>query len=161
MAKPQSPGGVLLAEYQKLSRRQILIVAALAVVVGAAAVAYIYASAGRFTVTAYAPGLVASSATKNGTYACGPYNDDGRLLYTRKTASGNCPREGATVAVDRNVVALGTTVCIAGVGTRVAQESGAWRGQQVSVFLTSTTQARQFGHQSRIVTWPGACGTGQ
>lgn len=133
--------------------------------VGVVAVIYVLA-AGNFSSTAYTPGSV-SHCTTAGCKPCGPYNDVtaateelGSLapFYTNRTASGICPKDGETIAVDPSVIPLGTTVCINELGTRVAQDTGgAIKGNIVDVFFEDTGKARQWGRRGITVTWPGPC----
>src|SRR5687768_16432136 len=84
---------------RKFKRQETLLVVAGAIVFGLI-VGFIYAYTS--SVTAYSPrGLGKGgswSTTKNSSFPCGPYYDDGRETYNHKTASGACPEEGVTVA---------------------------------------------------------------
>ena len=58
------------------------------------------------------------------------------------TASGVSTQVGTTVAVDRSVIPLGTTVYIEGVGFRVAQDTGGWvEGKHVDILVKTHNEA--------------------
>lgn len=58
------------------------------------------------------------------------------------TASGAPTQVGTTIAVDRNVIPLGTTVYIQGVGFRVAQDTGgAVKGKHIDILVKGHQEA--------------------
>ena len=69
-----------------------------------------------------------------------------------KTASGTLPTAGRTVAVDPQVIPLGSKIHIAGVGERIAEDSGGRiKGKVLDLFLPSVEHCRQFGVRLRDV----------
>lgn len=61
------------------------------------------------------------------------------------TASGEMPEAGKTIAVDPDVIPLGTRVYIDGMGEYVAQDTGsAINGNRIDVYMDSHTAARNF-----------------
>jgi 3D (Asp-Asp-Asp) domain-containing protein len=62
------------------------------------------------------------------------------------TAIGTVPTAGRTVAVDPRVIPLGSKIHIAGVGERIAEDTGGKiRGRKLDLFLPSVKECRQFG----------------
>lgn len=58
------------------------------------------------------------------------------------TASGAPTKVGTTIAVDRNMIPLGTTVYIQGVGFRVAQDTGgAVKGKHIDILVKGHQEA--------------------
>lgn len=58
------------------------------------------------------------------------------------TASGVPTQVGTTIAVDRNVIPLGTTVYIQGIGFRVAQDTGgAVKGKHIDILVKGHQEA--------------------
>lgn len=69
-----------------------------------------------------------------------------------KTKTGVMPQSGVTVAVDPNVIPLGTKLYIEGFGIRIAQDTGgAIKGNKLDVFVNTTAEALQLGKQNRKV----------
>jgi len=69
-----------------------------------------------------------------------------------KTVSGTIPTAGRTVAVDPQVIPLGSKIDIAGVGERIAEDSGGRiKGKSLDLFLPSIEHCRQFGVRWRDV----------
>ena len=69
-----------------------------------------------------------------------------------KTAAGTVPRAGRTVAVDPRVIPLGSKIHIAGVGERIAEDTGGKiKGNRLDLFLPSARECRQFGVQTQEV----------
>ncbi len=57
------------------------------------------------------------------------------------------------MAVDPSVIPLGSTITIAGVGTRVAQDTGgAIKGKRLDIWMPSASECRNWGFQSRQVS---------
>ncbi len=72
--------------------------------------------------------------------------------WVGKTATGAYPTAGVTIAVDPRVIPLGTKVYIDGVGTRIAQDTGgAIKGKRIDVFMSSHSEALQWGRRSKQV----------
>ena len=89
-----------------------------------------------YTVTAYC------SCSK----CCGEWSD--WFTYT-----GDLAHEGTTIAVDPEVIPLGTIVYIEGVGERIAQDiGGAIDGNEIDLFFYSHEAALAFGIQYLEVT---------
>jgi 3D (Asp-Asp-Asp) domain-containing protein len=69
------------------------------------------------------------------------------------TATGTSARAGRTVAVDPNVIPLGSRIYIEGIGERIAEDVGPGvKGQHIDVFLPSYPAATKFGVQRRTVS---------
>ncbi len=72
----------------------------------------------------------------------------------RITASGALATEGVTIAMDTGKVQLGSYVYIDGVGCRIVQDKGgAIKGNKIDVYVSSHTEALQFGKQKDIDVW--------
>ena len=68
------------------------------------------------------------------------------------TATGHRPRIGI-IAVDPHVIPLGSTVCIKGYGTFVADDTGgAIRGHRIDMFIPSRSGCMRFGRRRLQVT---------
>ena len=68
------------------------------------------------------------------------------------TASGTHVKEGRTIAVDPDVIPLGSKVFIPGRGVFVAEDTGgAIRGNRVDLYLDSVAEAKSFGRQQLII----------
>ena len=73
--------------------------------------------------------------------------------YVQKTATGTIPTEGRTVAVDKDVIPLGSIVIIDGV-TYIAEDTGsAVNGNIVDIYFDSHEEAVQFGRRTAQVTY--------
>jgi 3D (Asp-Asp-Asp) domain-containing protein len=67
------------------------------------------------------------------------------------TYSGMKAKEGRTIAVDPNVIPLGSTVFIEGIGIRKAEDIGsAIRGSRIDVFMNDLGQAQEFGVKKNV-----------
>ncbi|MGG1552900.1 3D domain-containing protein [Paenibacillus ferrarius] len=67
------------------------------------------------------------------------------------TYSGLKAKEGRTIAVDPNIIPLGSTVFIEGIGLRKAEDIGsAIRGTRIDVFMNDLGQAREFGVKKNV-----------
>lgn len=67
------------------------------------------------------------------------------------TYSGIKAKEGRTIAVDPNVIPLGSTVFIEGIGIRKAEDIGsAIRGSRIDVFMNDLGQAQEFGVKKNV-----------
>ena len=63
-----------------------------------------------------------------------------------RTASGSAPASGKTIAVDPNVIPLGTWVYIEGYGFRRAEDTGgAIQGNKLDLYFDSNQEASNFG----------------
>lgn len=68
------------------------------------------------------------------------------------TASGTVPTEGRTVGVDQAVIPLGATVYIDGHAYK-AEDTGAFRGNIVDIYMKNHEEALRFGRREATVTW--------
>lgn len=67
------------------------------------------------------------------------------------TYSGVKAEEGRTVAVDPDVIPLGSTVYIEGIGLRKAEDTGsAIKGAKIDVFMDDLSQAQVFGVKKNV-----------
>ena len=70
------------------------------------------------------------------------------------TASGTVPQEGRTVAVDPDVIPLGSELWIDGEGPFVAEDTGSGiNGSTIDVFCQSHADALEWGKREVTVTW--------
>lgn len=68
------------------------------------------------------------------------------------TASGTVATEGRTVAVDRNIVPMGSKLEIEGIGTRIAEDTGSGvNGNHIDIFFEDHQRALNFGVQKKQV----------
>ncbi|MBF0458543.1 MAG: 3D domain-containing protein [Nitrospirae bacterium] len=68
------------------------------------------------------------------------------------TKSGTSPNRLRTVAVDPDVIPIGSLVYIDGIGWRVAEDTGSRiKGKIIDVFVESVKEARAFGRQKKTV----------
>jgi 3D (Asp-Asp-Asp) domain-containing protein len=89
-------------------------------------------SADEFEITAYDPSAA----------SCGKWAKMG------KTKTGTNPHKLRTVAVDPNIIPLGSLVYIDGVGWRIAEDTGRLvKGRIIDLFFDSYDEARDFGRQ--------------
>lgn len=71
-----------------------------------------------------------------------------------RTFTGTWPAAGRTVAVDPNVIPLGTRVYIEGYGWRVAEDTGGLiKGHKIDLFFDSEIECINFGVQKLRVRW--------
>jgi len=64
------------------------------------------------------------------------------------TSSGTHVKEGRTIAVDPDVIPIGSKVYIEGVGYRIAEDiGGAIKGNKIDLFFNSHQEALDFGRQ--------------
>ncbi|MGE0683016.1 MAG: 3D domain-containing protein [Candidatus Binatia bacterium] len=64
------------------------------------------------------------------------------------TATGTLPKVGRTVAVDPRIIPLGSRIYIAGIGERIAEDTGGKiKGKKLDLFLPSVQACLQFGIQ--------------
>lgn len=90
-------------------------------------------SLGEFTLTAYTAGPESTGKSPG---------DRGYGI----TSSGARVTEGVTIAVDPDVIPIGSRVYIEGIGYRVAQDTGSViQGNRIDVYMDDVQQARQFG----------------
>jgi 3D (Asp-Asp-Asp) domain-containing protein len=69
------------------------------------------------------------------------------------TATGTAARAGRTVAVDPEVIPLGSKIYIEGLGERIAEDiGGGVKGHHIDVYLGTLPQARHFGVQRGTVS---------
>lgn len=100
---------------------------------------------GEFAITAYC-----SCERCCGTWALDrPLDKNGNeIVYT---ASGAVAEVGVTVAVDPDVIPLGSEVYIDGLGWYKAQDTGAFTGKVVDVYFADHEAACEFGRQAATV----------
>lgn len=82
---------------------------------------------------------------------CGEWalNRPDGIVYT---ASGEEAVPGVTVAVDPDVIPLGTKVYIDGLGWYVAHDTGAFSGQVIDVYFEDHAAACEFGRRDAVVS---------
>jgi 3D (Asp-Asp-Asp) domain-containing protein len=69
------------------------------------------------------------------------YAPTGNLTYTETV-----PMEGRTIAVDKNVIPLGTKVHIKGYGDYIAEDTGGLvKGKRIDIFMDSKRDCIEFG----------------
>lgn len=69
-----------------------------------------------------------------------------------RTASGVYPKAGRTVAVDKNVIPLGTMIYVEGYGLFVAEDTGGdIKGKRLDVFVDTKDEAIKLGRKSAKV----------
>lgn len=85
-----------------------------------------------------------------------PLDENGEeIVYT---ASGARAEAGVTVAVDPDIIPLGTKVHIDGLGWYVAQDTGAFSGKVVDVYFDDHAAACEFGRRDAVVSVVAADG---
>lgn len=78
-----------------------------------------------------------------------PLDENGEpIIYT---ASGAIAEAGVTVAVDPDVIPLGTEVYIMGRGWYTAQDTGAFTGNVIDIYFEDHAAAVEFGRQHGVV----------
>ena len=100
---------------------------------------------GEFALTAYCP-----CEECCGQWAIDRPTDEygNEIVYT---ASGERAVAGVTVAVDPDVIPLGTEVYINGFGWYTAQDTGNFAGNVIDLYTTDHETARYFGRQTAVV----------
>jgi 3D (Asp-Asp-Asp) domain-containing protein len=67
------------------------------------------------------------------------------------TKSGSKAEEGRTIAVDPNLIPLGSLVLIEGIGIRRAEDTGsAIKGPRIDVFINDLEEALKFGVKKNV-----------
>jgi 3D (Asp-Asp-Asp) domain-containing protein len=70
------------------------------------------------------------------------------------TYSGKHAAEGRTIAVDPNLIPIGSKVYIEGIGLRIAEDTGgAVKGQHIDVFFNDIRTAIDFGVQKGVTVY--------
>lgn len=100
---------------------------------------------GEFDLTAYC-----ACETCCGKWALNrPLDENGNeIIYT---ASGERAEAGVTVAVDTDVIPLGTEICIDTLGVFKAQDTGAFSGNVIDIYFENHADALEFGRQTANV----------
>ena len=100
---------------------------------------------GTFELTAYC-----SCETCCGQWALNrPVDENGEpIVYT---ASGAVAEMGVTVAVDPDVIPMGTQIRIEDLGTYTAQDTGNFSGNVIDIYFDDHNAARAFGRQDAEV----------
>ena len=63
-----------------------------------------------------------------------------------RTATGHIPREGRTVAVDKNLIPLHSVIYVEGIGTLVAEDvGGAVKGKHLDIYIDDHQRALNLG----------------
>lgn len=63
-----------------------------------------------------------------------------------RTATGHIPREGRTVAVDKNIIPLHSVIYVEGIGTLVAEDvGGAVKGKHLDIYISDHQRALNLG----------------
>lgn len=70
------------------------------------------------------------------------------------TASGEEAVPGVTVAVDPDIIPLGSKVYIDGLGWYIAHDTGAFSGQVIDVYFEDHAAACEFGRRDAVVSIP-------
>lgn len=84
------------------------------------------------------------------TFYCGGACCNGK--WAGKTCTGNPMTEGRTIAVDKTVIPLGTSVYIEGFGWYVAEDvGGGVRGNHIDIYLADHDRVDAMGVQSAMV----------
>lgn len=82
---------------------------------------------------------------------CGKWalNRPDGIVYT---ASGEEAVPGVTVAVDPDIIPLGTKVYIEGLGWYIAHDTGAFSGQVIDIYFDDHAAACEFGRRDALVS---------
>lgn len=74
--------------------------------------------------------------------------------FPHATYTGVMPQAGITVAVDPNLIPLGSQLYINGLGVRYAQDTGGKiKGNNIDVFVDTTAEAIKLGRKQQIDVW--------
>ena len=64
------------------------------------------------------------------------------------TATGTKPVEGRTIAVDPDIISLGSVVYVEGYGVRIAEDTGAYiKGDRMDLYVEDWDTAKEFGRK--------------
>ena len=64
------------------------------------------------------------------------------------TATGTKPMEGRTIAVDPDIISLGSVVYVEGYGVRIAEDTGAYiKGDRMDLYVEDWDTAKEFGRK--------------
>lgn len=90
---------------------------------------------------------------------CGKWalNRPDGIVYT---ASGEEAVPGVTVAVDPDIIPLGSKVYIEGMGWYVAHDTGAFSGQVIDIYFEDHEAALEFGRRDAVVSVPKGAANG-
>lgn len=78
----------------------------------------------------------------------------GKWAKYNKTASGTTPKQGRTIAVDKNVIPLGSKVLIEGYGEYIAEDTGSGiKGNRIDIYFESHQEALRFGRRKVELIW--------
>lgn len=100
----------------------------------------------------------AQPAMQSGTFTayayCACEKCCGKWAQYGLTASGTVPRQGRTIAVDPEVIPLGSRVWIDGVGGYIAEDTGTGiDGSAIDVYHDSHDAALEWGRREVTVEW--------
>ena len=93
-----------------------------------------------------------SSYEHSDVFSCTVYSGDGI------TASGKPTVQGETIAVDPDVIPLGTEVIICGHKFIAEDTGGVVKGNVIDIFLQDASQCDAFGRRNLIASWNGSGG---
>jgi 3D (Asp-Asp-Asp) domain-containing protein len=83
----------------------------------------------------------------------------GKWAQYGKTKTGTKPNSLRTVAVDPDIIPLGSIVYIEGIGWRIAEDTGRLiKGKSIDVFFDSYEDALEFGRKNIKVYYNGKSG---
>ena len=86
-----------------------------------------------------------------GNHTAGGRNGLHLIYNSGSTATGTKPVEGRTIAVDPDIIPLGSVVYIEGYGVRIAEDTGAYtKGDRMDLYVEDWDVAKEFGRKKKI-----------